>query len=326
MVYERLDAIPPLRFPIDEYLLTRIMHRYQILDFPVVDKEGRWLGLLSFAAYLWAQWRRAAGVSSRPSFALLDELLREGAGEEPGRAQQRTRWRSTLYRERFALSERRQSRSVQSQSQPTTETLTAQPEQSRSTRKAFSALASSGVSWQDLFNKTPATQGSPEKQKEGEEGSEVPGVRPIPLMPEGTPYVDMLQVALKERITCIPVGDQDQGYRGAVTLWRLLQWLAHELGLDERGSIIVLRVPQRDYDLSYLVRVIESEGVSIWGLHVRPRGPAYQIVIKLNSQETARVLATLERLGYTIVSTTSLGEIEKLYQERYEALLRYLNP
>ncbi len=151
-------------------------------------------------------------------------------------------------------------------------------------------------------------------------------IRPIPLIPEGTPYVDMLQLALKERITCIPVGDQEQGYRGAVTLWRLLEWLAHELGLDEQGSILVLRIPQRDYDLSYLVRVIESEGVAIWGLHVRPRGPAYQVVIKLNSQETGRVLATLERLGYTVVSTTSLGEIEKLYQERYEALLRYLNP
>ena len=51
-----------------------------------------------------------------------------------------------------------------------------------------------------------------------------------------------------------------------------------------------------------------------------------RLTLKLNTDNLARIVATLERFGYFVAAQFSgAGEVGENEQERYDGLLRYLN-
>ena len=50
-----------------------------------------------------------------------------------------------------------------------------------------------------------------------------------------------------------------------------------------------------------------------------------RLTLKLNRRDITPLVSTLERFGYTIESAFANVPIESVDQERYDALMRYLN-
>jgi len=97
---------------------------------------------------------------------------------------------------------------------------------------------------------------------------------------------------------------------------------------DQPGAIIVLELAERDYSLSQIAQIIESNNVKVVSMYVASLADStkLEITIKLNSNDISSVIRTFERYNITIKTwTASSDSIDQFYQERLDLLMKYLN-
>ncbi|GAB5553117.1 MAG: CBS domain-containing protein [Saprospiraceae bacterium] len=138
---------------------------------------------------------------------------------------------------------------------------------------------------------------------------------------------EVMRILAEKRLTVVPVVDQDHNYLGVVTMDDLLQYFSSTYSFREPGSIIVLEVSNRDYSLSEIARIAESENARILSAFItsKPDSPLIDVTIKLNKQHVQSIMATFLRFDYTIKA--SFNEVDYLdsLQERFDSLMSYLN-
>jgi predicted nucleotide-binding protein (sugar kinase/HSP70/actin superfamily) len=94
------------------------------------------------------------------------------------------------------------------------------------------------------------------------------------------------------------------------------------------GAIIVLELAERDYSLSQIAQIIESNDVKVISLNVASLADStkLEITIKLNSNEISSVIRTFERYNIPVKTWTANSDsIDNFYQERYDLLMKYIN-
>lgn len=93
------------------------------------------------------------------------------------------------------------------------------------------------------------------------------------------------------------------------------------------NSLIVLEVPLKDYTLTEIARIVESNNVQVMSLSVLPisGGSVLLISIKLNVMDATSVLRSFERFDYNVVySSMREGEITDTHKDRLDELMYYL--
>ncbi len=146
---------------------------------------------------------------------------------------------------------------------------------------------------------------------------------------EDSHFYEVLKMASLMKLDILPVlNARDNTYVGAITKHDLVQRAAEFLNVEEPGGVIVLSVPYNGYSISEIGRICESNDAKIMSLSVSnaPESGKLLVTLKLNIRELSRVISTFERFEYEI--SLVIFDTEQLddYRERYENLLRYLNP
>ncbi|WP_439556031.1 CBS domain-containing protein [Dyadobacter sp.] len=142
------------------------------------------------------------------------------------------------------------------------------------------------------------------------------------------PY-ELLRLVNQFGLRIIPVLHEDRSFAGSILVNDLVEHFVNELGVQEKGAVIVLKVAERSYSLSEISRLIESNGTKILSSYYSS-GEVYnptneaQLTLKLNRTSITPIIATLERFGYDIVEAHANDPIESFDQERLDMLLRYL--
>ena len=141
--------------------------------------------------------------------------------------------------------------------------------------------------------------------------------------------LEVLGLVIKHQMDVIAVLSEGQGFIGTISVSELLKHFAQELGVQEVGAILILALNERDYSLTEISRLVESNNVKIissyyssaaYGMPDRSR-----LTLKLNRRDIAPVISTLERFGYQIEAAFANAPVESIDQERLDSLLRYLN-
>ena len=141
--------------------------------------------------------------------------------------------------------------------------------------------------------------------------------------------LEMVGLAVQHQLRVIPVVSKSGDYLGAIAVTELLEKYAEALETGERGAIIVLNLPPKDYSLSEISRLVESNGAKIMMSYYTPHhapdraGEAF-LTLKLNQVNVAHILATLERFGYLITEVHANEPVASVDQERLDMLMRYL--
>lgn len=138
---------------------------------------------------------------------------------------------------------------------------------------------------------------------------------------------EVMRLVAQYELTAVPVVDNNEKYKGLITASDLLMYYARTSNFVETGSIIVLAVQRRDYSLSEIARIAESENAIILSSFVESMGDGslLRVTIKVNVQNVNGILSTFERFGYKIFATFNENlELDTL-KERYDGLIRYLN-
>lgn len=141
---------------------------------------------------------------------------------------------------------------------------------------------------------------------------------------------ELIRLVNQHGISIVPVLHDNHTWAGSILVSELLLHFSELLGVQEKGAIIVLKIAQRDYSLTEISRLIESNGSKIISSYYASNTSSPLIAeeslltLKLNRTDITPVIATLERFGYQIEEAHANDPIESVDQERLDMLLRYL--
>ena len=163
------------------------------------------------------------------------------------------------------------------------------------------------------------------------DASEPLGAYPLPhTFPRvrgGDHLYEVMRSVAEHELTAVPVVDDEGNYEGLITAGDLLAYYARTATFVESGSILLLEMQRRDYSLSEIARIVESENAIILSSFLESIGDGslLQVTLKVNVQHVSGILATFERFGYEVRGTFNEGMAVSTLRERYDALINYLN-
>ena len=148
-----------------------------------------------------------------------------------------------------------------------------------------------------------------------------------PYAYESDHLFEVMSKMASNHLTVIPVVDKEENYMRLITQEDLLQFYASSFSFTEPGSIIVLETNKREYSLAEISRIIEGEDAAILSsfLTSDEESTSVMVTVKINRQDSGRIIAALERYDYEVKGTFSELEYIDELKERYDALMSYLN-
>jgi CBS domain-containing protein len=128
--------------------------------------------------------------------------------------------------------------------------------------------------------------------------------------------------------TALPVTDTAGVYQGMIKKIQIVDAVTRLLNLDEPGTMIMVELRPRDFMLSDIIRIIESEGARILCITIQAPDAGnenFRVSVKLNLDDLSRVGNALRRYGYliTMESAAELNDSELI--DKADAFMRYLD-
>lgn len=139
---------------------------------------------------------------------------------------------------------------------------------------------------------------------------------------------EVIGLASKLKLSVVPVLDSNNHYKGVITTNDLIRYIASTSSMDQPGGIIVLELVERDYSLTQLAQIVESNNVKILSMYItsRPDSTKLEVTMKVNTNDLGSVIRTFERYNYEVKTWVSTDDsMENLYSERFDLLMKYLN-
>jgi predicted transcriptional regulator len=139
---------------------------------------------------------------------------------------------------------------------------------------------------------------------------------------------DVIRIFSATGISMIPVVNNRRQYLGMITLPSLVKQLETLTAVGNPGGVIVLELNDKDYNLTEIAQIVESNDARILSLYLTsyPESTRIEVTIKLNHIDIGPVLQTFFRYQYNVKASWS---DEDLYsqglQERFDGLMNYLN-
>lgn len=139
---------------------------------------------------------------------------------------------------------------------------------------------------------------------------------------------EVIGLASRLKLTVVPVLDNKNHYKGVITTNDLVRYLAGISSMDQPGGIIVLEVIERDYSLSQIAQIVESNDVRVLSMYITspPESTRLEVTIKVNTYDLVSVIRTFERYNYEVKTwVTTDDSMDRFYSERFDLLMKYLN-
>lgn len=129
------------------------------------------------------------------------------------------------------------------------------------------------------------------------------------------------------KLYLMPVIDFSQQYIGSVRSTEVVERFSKMLLPDFPGGLIVLAVENKDFMLTEIAQIVESNDARILNLFVVPvpNSSMLEITMKINSMEIGPILQTFARYNYQITGSWSKEDTYTAnLHERFDALMNYL--
>ena len=145
---------------------------------------------------------------------------------------------------------------------------------------------------------------------------------------QGQHIFEVIGLAIRQKLSVVPVLDDNMHYRGVITSSDLLSHIAGLSSLDQPGAIIVLDLLERDYSLSQIAQIIEGNNVRVLAMYVNsmPESTRMEVTLKVNNDDLTSVIRTFERYSYDVKAWASANDsMDRFYNERFDLFMKYLN-
>lgn len=147
-----------------------------------------------------------------------------------------------------------------------------------------------------------------------------------PFIGANTHIYKVLNLINNWKISVIPVLDESEKYLGSINSFDLLQHIENNFGFERSSSFVMIEMHASDYVLSKLARIAESENMPIYHVAIRaiPESTKIIVTLQLQGEHLGSFVENLERQDYNIMLSGGPSYRQDLLQERYDALMRFL--
>lgn len=131
----------------------------------------------------------------------------------------------------------------------------------------------------------------------------------------------------EKKLTLIPMLENEK-YYGSITNHSILTALASIIAVKEGGGVIVLALNKKDYQMSEIAQIIESNNARILSSYISEHRDSNMITVtlKLNVKDLSTIIQTFERYKYTVTAKYQPSNHNSDgISDRYDSLMRYLN-
>jgi len=138
----------------------------------------------------------------------------------------------------------------------------------------------------------------------------------------------VIGLAARLKLSVVPVLDSNNHYKGVITSADLIRHLAGISSMDQPGGIIVLELIERDYSLSQIAQIVESNNVKILSMYITSPSEStkLEVTLKVNTGDLVSIIRTFERYNYEVKTWVSTDDsMDRFYSERFDLLMKYLN-
>ncbi len=138
---------------------------------------------------------------------------------------------------------------------------------------------------------------------------------------------ELLKLMSSLNLTLIPVLDDNEFYKGSITLKGIVDNLSTMAAVQNPGGVIVLELNQNDYSVTQIGNIIEGNDAKILSLHVSsiPDSTKIEVTVKVNREDLSRILQTFGRYNYTVKASYNYGDYENDLKNKLDEFIHFLN-
>jgi hypothetical protein len=143
---------------------------------------------------------------------------------------------------------------------------------------------------------------------------------------ENANWFDLLKDFASSQANILPVLSTTKEYVGYYELADILYFFNHTPFLKENGVILVVSKGEKNYSLSQIAQIIESNNAKLFGAFIsNTTSNSVEVTIKFSSLNVNEIIQTFRRYDYTIVTDIKEDAYLNDLKERSEYLQKYLN-
>ncbi len=140
-------------------------------------------------------------------------------------------------------------------------------------------------------------------------------------------FLSVLRIWKKQHLSVVPIIKPDGEFLGVVTAGELLLALDEYTGAEEPGGIVILNIEPRNFSVSEIGRLVESNDATVVHIATYKDHTTGQLIVsvKINRNDIQDILATFQRYEYTIDAYFGDNLSEDDLRSNYDHLMNYLN-
>jgi len=148
-----------------------------------------------------------------------------------------------------------------------------------------------------------------------------------PYVHEDAHLFEVMKAAVEYNVKVVPVLSADEKYIGLITAESCMRAFAKSESVMEEGGIITLSMPVKDFQLSEIARIVESNNAAILSYysHIDQANSEVEVTIKLNTTELSAIIAAFERYQYNVEDVYNDENYNENVKDNYDALMKYLD-
>jgi acetoin utilization protein AcuB len=148
-----------------------------------------------------------------------------------------------------------------------------------------------------------------------------------PFVTSSQHIFEVIGLAAQLKLSVVPVLD-DNHFKGVITITDLIKHIAGISSMDQPGGIIVIEMIERDYSLSQIAQIVESNNIKVLSMYITSPADStrLEVTLKVNTTDLLSLVRTFERYNYEVKTwVTNNDSLDRFYSERFDLLMKYLN-
>jgi acetoin utilization protein AcuB len=149
-----------------------------------------------------------------------------------------------------------------------------------------------------------------------------------PYVTDDQHLFEVIGLAARLKLSVVPVLDNNNHFKGVITTSDLVHHIAGISSMDQPGGIIVLEMIERDYSLTQIAQIVESNNIKVLSMYITSPSEStrLEVTLKVSTTDLQALIRTFERYNYDVKTwVTSNDSIDRFYSERFDLLMKYLN-
>lgn len=139
-------------------------------------------------------------------------------------------------------------------------------------------------------------------------------------------FYEIAQLFMENQLSLLPVVDAQQHFMGCILQSDVLKTFGEFSSVCEPGGIIILEIAERDYSLTQIAGIVESNDARILSVQTATREDStrMEVTLKINKMDLRPVLQTFGRYNYIVSASFQEAEHDDSLKDRYDSLMNYL--